>query len=80
MITTSIERLEEIESERSQVMSDPNFQAWMKDLNVSQSYVNPEPKHRAKEMMALWTGTKGELNSFLSVLDKVVNMEISSYL
>ena len=76
----SIERLEQIELERSKVAADPAFQAWMKDLNLYQSYINPEPKHRAKEMMALWTGTKGELNSFVSILNKVVDMEISSYL
>ena len=49
MITTSIERLEQIEIERSEVIADPNFQLWMKELNVSQSYVNPESRLRANE-------------------------------
>jgi len=50
MITTSIERLEEIEIERSEVIADPAFQAWMRELNVSQSWSNPEPRLRANEL------------------------------
>ncbi len=50
MITTSIERLEQIELERSEVIANPAFQVWMKELNVSQSYVNPEPRLRANEL------------------------------
>jgi len=81
MITTSIERLEQIELERFEVMANPAYQAWMKELNVSQSYVNQEPRQRAKEMMSLWTGKAGELNSFTAVVEKIVaRMELSSYL
>jgi len=50
MITTSIERLEQIELERSKVIADPAYQAWMRELNVSQSWSNPEPRHRANEL------------------------------
>jgi len=41
MSNVSIERLEEIELERQQTIGDSNFQTWMKELNVSQSYVEP---------------------------------------
>ena len=44
MFTTSLERLEQIEMERATTFSDPNFQAWMKELNVSRSYSDPEPR------------------------------------
>jgi hypothetical protein len=50
MITT-IERLSEIENERQQTMSDPNFHAWMKELGVSITYRDPEPVFRAREAM-----------------------------
>ena len=72
MITTSIERLEQIEMERFEVMANPAYQTWMKELNVSQSYVNPEPRQRAREMMSLWTGKAGELNNFTAVVEKIV--------
>jgi hypothetical protein len=50
MITTSIERLEQIELERSEVIANPAFQVWMRELNVSQSWSNPEPRLRANEL------------------------------
>ena len=34
----TVERLEQIEKERNKTMGDKNFQIWMKELNVSQSY------------------------------------------
>lgn len=38
MNNISIERLEEIEQEREQTMLDIDYQKWVKELNVSQSY------------------------------------------
>jgi hypothetical protein len=38
VMNTSIERLEQIEKEREQTMLDPNYQKWVSELNVSQSY------------------------------------------
>ena len=70
MITTSIERLEQIELERSEVIADPAFQVWMRELNVSQSYVNPEPRLRANELNNQYEYTK----------NKVARLELSSYL
>jgi hypothetical protein len=37
-MNVSLERLEQIEKERNKTMGDRNFQQWMKELNVSQSY------------------------------------------
>ena len=70
MITTSIERLEQIELERSEVIANPAYQAWMRELNVSQSYVNPEPRLRANELNNQYDFRK----------NKVARLELSSYL
>jgi hypothetical protein len=70
MITTSIERLEQIEIERSEVIANPAYQAWMRELNVSQSYVNPEPRLRANELNTQYDFRK----------NKVARLELSSYL
>lgn len=34
----TVERLEQIEKERNKTVGDKNFQLWMKEFNVSQSY------------------------------------------
>ena len=70
MITTSIERLEQIEIERSEVIADPAFQVWMRELSVSQSYVDPEPRLRANELNNQYDFRK----------NKVARPELSSYL
>jgi len=51
MNNVSIERLEEIELERQQTIGDSNFQSWMKELNVSQSYIEPTSLLRGKEIV-----------------------------
>ena len=38
VMNITIERLEQIEKEREQTMIDPNYQKWVQELNVSQSY------------------------------------------
>ena len=48
---TSIERLQEIEAERAQVGADPNFQAWMKQLNVGSLYQEKDGMNNAQDMM-----------------------------
>ena len=70
MITTSIERLEQIELERSEVLADPAYQAWIKELNVSQSYINPEGIFNARDMNNQYDFTK----------QKVARLELSHYL
>jgi hypothetical protein len=49
-MNTTIDRLVEIESERQETMSDPEFQQWMKDLGVSIIYKDRGPIHRAQDM------------------------------
>jgi len=51
MNNVSIERLEEIEEERQQTLGDSNFQLWMKELNVSQSYIELTSLIRAKDII-----------------------------
>ena len=69
-MNVSIERLEQIEIERSEVIADPAFQVWMRELNVSQSYVNPEPRLRANELNNQYDFRK----------NKVARLELSTYL
>ena len=49
-MTTTTERLIEIENEREQTMSDPLFQNWMKDLGVSGSYSDNDSRLRAQDL------------------------------
>jgi hypothetical protein len=58
MNNVSIERLEEIELERQQTLGDNNFQLWMKELNVSQSYVEPTSLLRAKDIVTQYDYSK----------------------
>ena len=69
-MNVSIERLEQIELERSEVIANPAYQAWMRELNVSQSWSNPEPRLRANELNNQYEFTK----------NKVARMEKFSYL
>jgi hypothetical protein len=50
-MSTTIERLIEIDNERETTMNTLAFQEWMYELNVSSSYINKEPIFRANEMM-----------------------------
>ena len=51
---TSIERLQEIEAERAQTESDPNFQAWMQQLQVGRLCKKNDGVDRARKIMADW--------------------------
>jgi hypothetical protein len=50
----SLERLQEIEQERAQTQSDPEFQSWMHELNIGRLCVNREGIVRANLMMQEW--------------------------
>jgi hypothetical protein len=50
-MNVSIERLEQIEQERQEVIGDPAYQQWMRELNVSQSYEDKSLKLNAREML-----------------------------
>jgi hypothetical protein len=49
---TTIEKMEQLELERNQTMSDPAFQNWMRNLNVSQSYEDPTLRLNAKDVQS----------------------------
>jgi len=50
MLTSSIERLEQIEAERQETMFSEAYQQWTSSLNVSRLYSNPEPMINAAQM------------------------------
>jgi hypothetical protein len=54
----SLERLEEIEQERATTQSDPEFQSWMIQLNISRMYIDRDINRdgivRANQMMEEW--------------------------
>ena len=43
-------KAQELEQERNETMSNPEFQAWMKELNVSQSFEDKSSKINALEL------------------------------
>ena len=61
-MNVSIERLEQIEKERQETVTNPAYQNWFKQLNVSQSYSNPEPLYNAKEMNVNYNFSKLKTN------------------
>jgi hypothetical protein len=48
----TIERFEQIEQERNETSSDPNFHKWMSELNVSRMHTNSDGIFKAREMMS----------------------------
>jgi hypothetical protein len=69
-MNVSIERLEQIEIERSKVIADPAYQVWMRELNVSRLWTCLEPRLRAKELNSQYDFRK----------NKVGRLELSHYL
>lgn len=64
----SIERLEQIEQEREEVMFSPAFKQWMKDLNVSRSYADPTPRFNAQVMNSQYS-----FNTDKTILDRLID-------
>lgn len=50
----SIERIKEIEQEREQTQSDPEFQSWVTQLNVGRLCINRDGIVKANQMMQDW--------------------------
>ena len=44
------EKYEQLEMQRAEVVADPKFQAWMRDLNVSASYEDRSTKINAYDL------------------------------
>jgi len=58
----TIERYEQIEQERQQTFSDPNFQKWVQELNVSRMDVSKEGKLRSRDIMSTYDFSKHKIN------------------
>ena len=50
----TLERMQQIEQERAQVQSDPEFRKWAEELNVGRMYVDREGAIKANQMMSMW--------------------------
>lgn len=57
----TINRLEQIEIDRNQTYSDPNFQLWVQELNVSASWHDNTPIYNAREAMQEWDSSRFRL-------------------
>jgi len=44
------EKYEQLEMQRAEVAADPEFQAWMRELNISSSYEDRSTKINALEL------------------------------
>lgn len=62
----TLERLEQIEQERTETMLSKDFQEWVRELHIGR--MAPKHHNRASEMMALWTDQNGMRNSFNQVI------------
>ena len=71
MENITIERLEQIEQERQEVIGDPAYQQWMRELNVSRLWTCLEPRLRAKELNSQYDYSRK---------NKVARLELSHYL
>ena len=49
---------EKVEQERQETIGTLEFQNWMKELNVSQSYEDPTLKHNASDLMRQYNTNK----------------------
>jgi hypothetical protein len=57
---THTHKIEQLEEQRIQTMSDPKFQQWMRDMRVSQLYTSRELIHNANRLMKQYTHRIGE--------------------
>ena len=69
-----LEKYEQLELERSQTMNDPNFQSWVSELNISQSYedrtgiINANELNKQYDYSTLSSGKGFGIRSILSLL------------
>jgi hypothetical protein len=68
---TDTHKIERIEEQRIQTMSDPKFQQWYKDMKVSQLYTNRELVHNANRMMEQWSGVDKNPNPITRLLRRL---------
>jgi hypothetical protein len=64
-----IQAFEALERRRAEIALDPEYQQWVRDLNVSQSYVDPESTIKAKYLNDQYSFSTSEpKSSFLNYL------------
>ena len=63
-----IQAYEELEKRRAEIQLEPKFQLWVKELRVSQSYVEPAGFIKAKELNSQYDySTKSSFLNFLKI-------------
>jgi hypothetical protein len=64
-----VQAYEQLEMERAETMLDPKYQSWVRELNISQSYVDPNAFIRAKELNEQYDfSNNSSKSSFLNFL------------
>jgi hypothetical protein len=64
-----VQAFEALERERTQTQLDPKYQQWVSELNISQSYVDPEGTIKAKQLNDQYDfSTTSPKSSFLNFL------------
>ncbi len=64
-----VQAYERLESERAKTQLDPQYQQWVEELHISQSYVEPEGAIRAKLLNDQYDfSTTSPKSSFLNFL------------
>jgi hypothetical protein len=63
-----VQAYEELEKRRMEIQLDPKFQLWVKELNVSQSYVEPSGFIKARDINSQYDySTKSSFLNFLKI-------------
>lgn len=64
-----LEKFEQLEVQRTTTLNDPQYQQWVKELNISQSYVEPDGYIRAKYLNEQYDYSRtSPASSFLNFL------------
>ncbi len=64
-----VQAFEALERERTQTQLDPKYQQWVKELHISQSYVDPESTIKANYLNDQYSFSTSEpKSSFLNFL------------
>jgi hypothetical protein len=63
-----VQAYEALEKRRMEIQLDPKFQLWVKELNVSQSYVEPDGFIKARDINSQYDySTKSSFLNFLKI-------------
>ena len=66
-----VQAYEELQRKREETMLDPKYQQWVKELNISQSYLEPSGFIRAKEINSQYdfsgSTSKSSILNFLKI-------------